>query len=113
MKVSELSTQDVTEYLKIETDDLTDSESGMITAMLTAAKQYAQSYTGTDIDYLDQYPDVAIAVLCLTGDFYTNRDMFTNIKGTGTASVNRTVQSILDMHRHNLLPSSEEVTAGV
>lgn len=107
MKISELTVSDVAAYLKIEDADLTDSEPALIEAMLNAAKTYVQNYTGRDSEYLDQFPDVAIAALCLAGDFYTNRDMFTNIKGTGVASVNRTVQSILDMHQFNLLPSEE------
>jgi len=107
MTISELTVSDVAAYLKIEDADLTESETGIITAMLNAARMYVQNYTGRDTEYLDQHPEVAIAALCLAGDFYTNRDMFTNIKGTGTASVNKTVQSILDMHRFNLLPSEE------
>ena len=104
MKTSELTVSDLAAYLKIEDTDLTDSEPGILTAMLNAAKMYVQNYTGRDLNYLDQFPDVAIAALCLAGDFYTNRDMFTNIKGTGVAHINQTVQSILNMHQFNLLP---------
>jgi len=112
MVMTELTVSDVADYLKIEADDLTAGESAMIMGMLDAAKAYVRSYTGQDDAYLDGHPEIAIATLCLVGDFYTNRDMFTAVKGAGIASVNRTVQSILDMHQFNLLPSSEEVSAG-
>lgn len=108
MTLGTLTVQDVADYLKIESDDLTVSESAQITAMLAAARSYIVGQTGRTAEDLEQYPDIAIAALCLTGDFYNNRDMFTNIKGTGIASVNRTVDSIIEMYRHNLLPTPEE-----
>lgn len=107
MKISELTTTDLAAYLKIETDDIDLVETAMLQAFLDSAKNYAIQYTGRTADELDTYPDAGIAVLCLAGDFYTNRDMYTNIKGTGTASINRSIQSILNMHTVNLIPKEE------
>lgn len=108
MKVSELTVANLAAYLKIESDDMDVTETAVLTAFLDSARHYAVEYTGRTVDELDGYSDAAIAVLCLAGDFYTNRDMYTNLKGTGTASVNQTVSSILNMYAVNLVPTEEE-----
>ncbi len=110
MKASELTVADLASYLKIESDDLDDVETAMLQSFLDAAWEYAKSYTGQTEEYLDGKNEVAIAALCLAGDMYTNRDMYTNLKGTGTATVNRTVQTILDMHSKNQIPEVSDVS---
>ena len=99
MKVSELTVADVADYLHIMPDDLDDSEKAVIAGFLEAAKRYAESYTGLSADEIDMHPDIVPAVLCLAGDFYTNRDMTIAIKGV----TNKTVESILGMYSVNLL----------
>lgn len=111
MKVSELTTTECAAYLRIEKDDLDIVEESTMQAFLDAAVNYACQYTGRTVDELDEHGDAAIAVLCLVGDLYTNRDMYTNLKGTGTASVNKTVQSILNMYAVNLIPETDDVSA--
>lgn len=107
MKVSELTTSELAAYLKIETDDLDIVETAVLQSFLDAATNYAIQYTGRTLDELDEHGDCVVAVLCLAGDFYTNRDMYTNLKGTGTASVNQTINSILNMYAVNLVPSED------
>lgn len=104
MITSALTYADLANYLKIESEDIDPVEQAVLTGFLSAAKTYAAGYTGLTAAELDEHEDIAIAVLCLAGDFYTNRDMYTVLKGTGNNAVNRTVQSILDMHARNLIP---------
>lgn len=99
MKVSELTAEDIADYLHIMPDDLDDSEKTLLDGFLGAAKKYVESYTGLSSDEIDKHPDIVPAVCCLAGDFYTNRDM--NLSGKTTP--NRTVESILGMYCVNLL----------
>lgn len=110
MKVSEITINDLAAYLRIETDDIDVVETAVLQAFLDAAVNYAVKYTGRTAEKLDEYADAGIAVMCLAGDLYTNRDMYTNLKGTGSAAVNKTVQSILDMYAVNLIPETEDVS---
>ena len=109
MTVSGLAYTDLVTYLHIDSADVTATEQVLLTAYLSAAKSYAASYTGLDSTALDALGDeMAVAVLCLAGDMYTNRDMITG--GTkSTVNVNRTVETILNMHAVNLVPETEEV----
>lgn len=104
MTVSGLVYTDVVRYLHIDPVDVTAAEQVLLTAYLDAAKSYAKDYTGQDVEALDEIGDVmAVAVLCLAADMYTNRDMVTG--GTkGTVNTNKTVESILNMHAVNLVP---------
>ena len=108
MKASELKAADLARYLRIEPDDLDTTETAMLDAFLNAARNYAQNYTGQTIERLDPHEDVAIAVLCLAGDLYTNRDMYTQLKGTGNSVQNQTVRSILNMYCVNFVPGESE-----
>lgn len=110
MKASELTVADLASYLKIESDDLDETETGMLQSFLDAAWEYTQSYTGQTKEYLDGKSEVTIVVLCLAGDMYTNRDMYTNLKGAGMATANRTIQTILDMHSRNQIPEVSDVS---
>ena len=103
MKTSELTYSELADYLRIEPDDLTAMERNVLDAFLEAARTYAANYTGRTAQELDGYPDIAIAVLCVAGDMYTNRDRISTVKG----SANQTVDSILSMYRVNLLPTPE------
>lgn len=101
MKVSELTPDIVAvQYLRMEKEDLDETESSMIGTFLTAAKDYAKSYTGLSDEEMDVHADITIAVACLAGDMYSNRDMISTAKG----GANQTVMSILNMHARNLVP---------
>lgn len=99
MTVSELTAEDIAEYLHIMPDDLDETEKKTIDGFLDAAKKYVESYTGLSADEIDKHPDIVPAVCCLAGDFYTNRDMTLS----GKITPNRTVESILGMYSVNLL----------
>ena len=99
MKVSELTVEDIADYLHMMPDDLDESEKKSMEGFLEAAKEFVKSYTGLSADEIDTHPDIVPAVCCLAGDFYTNRDMVL----TGKTTPNRTVESILGMYCMNLL----------
>lgn len=103
MRISEIDREMVRHYIRIDEEDPEDD--GLLDAVLEAAKSYAENYTGLPIqkaegreDYLDRYPDAAIAVLVLCQDLYDNRSMYVE-----KSNVNRVVDSILGMHCRNLV----------
>ena len=106
-KVSDITIQDVANYLKL--DDYEESE---IETYLNIAKNYISNYTGIpeayedeeddeeseEVETLDTYADFVIVVYVLCQDMYDNRCMYVD-----KANVNKVVQTILDMHARNLL----------
>lgn len=107
MKPSEITINYIRDFLRI--DDMGQAEQEIVNkeleAMHSAAIKFAESYTGLPLKSedggrcLNDYDDVAIAVLAVVADMYENR----------TASVdkqtyqNKTVECILSMHSYNLV----------
>lgn len=101
-KVSEITIQDIADYIKL--DEYDESE---IETYLNIAKNYISNYTGIpeakedeeaeeaeeDIETLDSYADFVIVVYVLCQDMHDNRCMYVN-----SGNVNKVVQTILDMH---------------
>lgn len=93
-KVSEITAQDVAEYLRL--DEVDESELAMLNTMLGVAKQFIIDYTGqTDLDKYQTFVD-AVFVLCQ--DMWDNRTMYVD-----KLNLNKVVQAILGMHSVNLL----------
>ena len=97
-KVSEITIDDVARYIK--DDDYEESE---IETYLNIAKSYISSYTGIPVandegESLDDFPDFVIVAYILCQDMYDNRTMYVDKN-----NINRTVQTILDMHTRNNL----------
>ena len=88
-KVSEITVNDIAEFIRL--DDADSAETVQLETFLTVAKNYIKNYTG--LTELDEHPDFVIAVYVLCQDMYDNRSMYVD-KG----SLNKTVQTILDMH---------------
>lgn len=97
-KVSEVTSTDLAEYLRV--GEVTASEEGFLNTIIRAAKSYMRKYTGLTAEQLDESSDLVIALLVLCQDMYDNRALYVD-----SANVNLAVQSILDMHSVNLLPS--------
>ena len=94
-KVSDLTAADLAEYLHIaETDQ---SEEQTLMSMLRQATAYMKKYTG--LSTVDGSEDFVDCALVLVQDMWDNRALYVD-KG----NVNRTVESILDLHSVNLLP---------
>lgn len=98
-KVSEVTSTDLAEYLRV--GEVTESEEGFLDTIIGAAKSYVCKYTGLDAEQLDESSDLVTALLVLAQDMYDNRALYVD-----SANVNSAVQSILDMHSVNLLPSA-------
>ena len=101
-KVSDITIQDVADYIRL--GDYDESE---IETYLNIAKNYISNYTGipeADDDdedgkeTLDSYADLVIVVYVLCQDMYDNRSMYVN-----SGNVNKVVQTVLDMHTRNNL----------
>ena len=97
-KVSEVTPTDLAEYLRV--GEVTASEEGFLNTIIGAATAYMCKYTGLTAEQLDESSDLVIALFVLSQDMYDNRALYVD-----SADVNLAVQSILDMHSVNLLPS--------
>lgn len=97
-KVSEVTSADLAEFLRV--GEVTPSEDGFLKTIIGAATAYMCKYTGLTTAQLDGSQDFVPALLVLCQDMYDNRAIYVD-----SANVNQTVQSILDMHSINLLPS--------
>lgn len=100
MKISEATPERVAAYMNLAEDEY-DSET--LAAIMEAAKHYIVNVTGLpesseDGESIDSYPDLTIAFLVLCQDMFDNRSMYVD-----QPNVNRVVDSILGMHRRNLL----------
>ena len=93
MTVSQITVQTIKDWLGISDGDET-----ALNACLAAAKSRATGYMGLTLAELDQHEDIAIAVLGIVNDFYTN-----NRPDTAQISINKMSKSILDMYSKNLL----------
>lgn len=96
-KVSEITAQDIAEYLRIA--ELTQDDENFITSTIGVAKDYILKYTGIeDAETLDNYNDMVTVVFVLCQDMYDNRAMYVD-----NSNVNRVVENILGLHQRNLL----------
>lgn len=98
-KVSKVTSADLAEFLRV--GEVTSSEEGFLKTIIGAATAYMCKYTGLDAAQLDGSQDFVFVLLVLCQDMYDNRALYVD-----SANVNQTVQSILDMHSVNLLPSA-------
>lgn len=97
-KVSKVTSADLAEFLRV--GEVTPSEEGFLKTIIGAATAYMCKYTGLTAAQLDESKDFVFALLVLAEDMYDNRALYVD-----SAHVNQAVQSILDMHSINLLPS--------
>jgi hypothetical protein len=93
-KVSDITVDLVAEYIRLDGMDAT--EERQLSTFLSVAKDYIKNYTG--LDDLDEYTDLVFVVYILCQDMYDNRVMY--VEGS---NINKTVQTILDMHTRNNL----------
>lgn len=96
-KVSDITAQDIADYLRIA--ELTESDTNFINATISVAIDYILKYTGIeDAATLDTYEDMVIVVFVLCQDMYDNRTMYVD-----NSNVNKVVENILGLHQRNLL----------
>lgn len=96
-KVSEITAQDVAEYVRVDEPNLDE-----FNLYLNVAKDYISNYTGIaksgEGETLDDYQDLIIVVYILCQDMYDNRTMYVD-----KAQPNKVVETILNMHQRNLI----------
>lgn len=93
MKVSEIKIKDLMDYIRPDEYDEAGFEN-----ILSAVKGFIKSYTGLDDEQIDEYEEFYIAVMILAADMYDNGALYVN-----TSNLNKTVETILNMHSVNLL----------
>ena len=98
-KVSEITILDVANYIRVDLE----YEASNIETYLNVAKSYISSYIGIPVtneegESLDDFADFVIVVYILCQDMHDNRTLYVDKN-----NINRTVQTILDMHTRNNL----------
>ena len=96
MKVSDISYQDVADYLRlyeVDNDDI-----NTLNTLINVAKTFISNYTGRSSDELDNYQDFVIVVFVLCQDMWDNRTLYVDSK-----NLNNVIETILGMHSVNLL----------
>lgn len=97
MKVSEITAEDVASYIRLDGEELNEKEDELC-AMLQSARAFIRSYTSLTDEEIDRHEDFYIVVLILCQDMHDNRVLYTE-----KTNLNKVVDTILGMHRKNLL----------
>lgn len=95
-KVSQITAQDVADYLRITGADTSDINT--LNDLIGISKSFIKNYTGRSDEELDSYQDFVIVVLILCQDMWDNRTLYVD-----TSNLNVVIESILGMHSVNLL----------
>ena len=98
-KVSDITYQDVAEYLRIP--EVTQSDQSLLNSLIGIAKDFIKKYTGQS--NLDAFQDFVIVVFVLCQDMYDNRAMYVD-----STNLNYVIESILGMHSVNLIPEESQ-----
>ena len=98
MKLSEMQESMILNHLRLHPDFVSDEDKTYIEALKSASIAFVEEYCGIDAAYMDAHEELAIAVLVLIGDMYDNRTRYVD-----KANLNRTVETILSLHDHNLI----------
>ena len=96
-KVSDITAQDVWDYLRYS--DVMDIDSAnFLNTAINVAKTFIKNYTGRTSEELDNFQDFVIVALVLCQDMYDTRSLYVD-----KTNLNNVVDSILFMHSVNLL----------
>lgn len=93
MIASEITPVIIASFLRLD-----EYEEKELRRIYDAAIAYAISYTGLSAEKLDEHEDISTAILVLCQDMYDNRSLYLD-----KSNVNKTVDTILNMHCVNLL----------
>lgn len=100
-KVSEITYTDIADYIRL--DDPNESEINTLNTLINISKNFISNYTGRTEQELDNYQDVVIVVLILCQDMWDNRTLYVDKN-----NLNKVVETILNMHCTNLLPTVDD-----
>lgn len=95
-KVSDITYQDIADYIRLE--ELTQDDINTLNSLLMVSKAFIKNYTGRTDEELDNYQDFVIVVLVLCQDMWDNRTLYVD-----KTNLNHVVESILGLHSVNLL----------
>lgn len=98
MKISEITVDNLINYLRLSPEELTEEEIKEIQTFLDTAKEFIYSYTGLTPEECDNHEDFTIAIYVLAQDMFDNRQFYVDKN-----NLNKVVETILNMHRINLL----------
>lgn len=102
MKVSEITKEVILNHLREDEENLDSTEITLLEIMEKASIEFCKSQTGIPYEDLDKYEDITIAVLTIISDMWDNRSMTVQRN-----NVNVIVDTILGMHRTNLVPTPD------
>lgn len=102
MKVSEITQDVILSHLREYADNLEYYDTVLLETIKKAAIEYCKSQTGLAETEIDKHEDITVAVLTLISDMWDNRSMTVQKN-----FVNIVVDTILGMHRTNLLPTPD------
>ena len=100
-KISEITYTDIADYIRL--DDPNESEINTLNTLINISKNFISNYTGRTAQELDNYQDVVIVVLILCQDMWDNRTLYVDKN-----NLNKVVETILNMHCTNLLPTVDD-----
>ena len=96
-KVSEITYQDVADYIRL--DELDKNDINTLNNLINISKTFIKNYTGLSSDEdLDKHEDFIIVVFTLCQDMWDNRTLYIDKN-----NLNKVVECILCMHSINLL----------
>ena len=98
MRISEITVENLINYLRLSNEETEEKEMSEIKTFLEIAKEFIYSYTGLTPEEADNHEDFTIAVYVLVQDMYDNRCFYID-----KSNLNKVVETILNMHRINLL----------
>lgn len=96
-KVSEITAQDVAEYLRLP--EVTEDDINTLNNLIGISKAFISNYTGRTIEELDNYQDFVIVSFVLCQDMWDTRTLYVD-----SSNLNNVIETILGMHSVNLLP---------
>lgn len=94
MILSQLTANDLANYLRLEQDD----DAALLAGILAAAQSAVLSYTGVAAEEADALPELALAALVVGADLYEHRTMQVD-----NNNINLTARGLMDLHRSNLI----------
>jgi hypothetical protein len=93
MTFSEITIEEVANYLKLNYMMLDSSDFALLNSVLDSVRGYVLRQTGQTAAYLDKYAEIVHAVYILCEDCYDTRSYYVDKN-----SINKIVRNILDMH---------------
>ena len=94
MILSQLTANDLANYLRLEQDD----DAALLVGILAAAQSAVLNYAGVTAEEADALPELALAALVVGADLYEHRTMQVD-----NNNINMTARGLMDLHRSNLI----------